>query len=70
VPVPQVALMQVVTEQLGSVDERFPGYRNELMATIAQVVELERERPKAFVQKIGDVIQALGDLLARKTQPT
>lgn len=70
--VDQRKLITVLKASVEDVEERYPGYRKELLDYVAQVVMLEREHEQKATQiqkKVGDRIDALGTLI-EKNGPT
>lgn len=70
--VDQRKLIAVMRDAVGSVEERYPGYRGDLFDYVAQIVMLEREHERKATQiqkKIGDRVSALGTLIDKNVQP-
>jgi len=70
VTVSQQKLLSVIRDRVDQIDEsdRVPGYRKDLLETLAQIVILEKEHLEARTQiqkKINDKAQALGTILLR-----
>ncbi len=68
--VSQQKLLSVIRDRVDQIDEsdRVPGYRKDLLETLAQIVILEKEHLEARTQiqkKINDKAQALGTILLR-----
>ncbi|MCY3632473.1 MAG: hypothetical protein F4129_08245 [Acidimicrobiia bacterium] len=68
VTVSQQKLLSVIRDRVDQIDEsdRVPGYRRDLLETLAQIVVLEKEHLEAKTQiqkKINDQAQALGTIL-------
>ena len=66
--VSQQKLLSVIRDRVDQIDEsdRVPGYRRDLLETLAQIVVLEKEHLEARTQiqkKINDKAQALGTIL-------
>ena len=64
----QQKLLEVLRDQVSLIDEtkRVPGYRTDILETLAQIVLLEREHLEAktrIQQKVTDKAQALAILL-------
>ena len=64
----QQKLLEVLRDQVSLIDEtkRVPGYRTDILETLAQIVLLEREHLEAktrIQQKVTDKAQALATLL-------
>jgi hypothetical protein len=54
-------VLDATKRQCDLVDDRFVGYRHELLVKVADVLGVERARPGNVVQKIEDQLNALGD---------
>ncbi len=68
--VSQQKLLAVLREQVDRIDEtdRVPGYRGDVLETLAQIVVLEKEHLEARTQiqkKINDKAQALATVLLK-----
>ncbi len=68
--VTQQKLLKVLRDQVDHIDEtdRVPGYRRDLLETLAQIVVLEKEHLEARTQiqkKINDKAQALATILLK-----
>lgn len=68
VTVSQQKLLSVIRDRVDQIDEsdRVPGYRRDLLETLAQIVVLEKEHLETRTQiqkKINDKAQALGTIL-------
>ena len=69
--VSQQKLLDVLKERVHDVDERswVPGYQDQLLESLAEIMLLEREHLESATQisrKVGDKAQALGVYLARQ----
>ena len=69
--VSQQKLVSVLREHVDAVgeDDRVPGYRKELLSTLAEIVALEREHRQAGIQiqkRVSGKCEALGQILATK----
>jgi len=56
-------IVTILLEQCGSLDERFPGYRDEIKTLLAEVLNLERTHAISRInisQKIADQVNTLG----------
>lgn len=63
-------VVDIILEEAMKVEERFPGYREELRGLVAEIVSIERKH--RFVHRnvrkeIADQINNLGSELARKS---
>ena len=65
---PQRQVIESIREKVGNVEERFEGYRKELLAVLDEILRLEQQRPHNVAQQIQRRITALGELLARKQE--
>ena len=68
--VDQRKLISVLRAAVDDIEERYVGYRADLLDTVAQVVMLEREHEQKATQiqkKVGDRIDALGTLIGKHT---
>lgn len=68
--VDQRKLISVLRAAVNDIEERYVGYRVDLLDSVAQVVMLEREHEQKATQiqkKVGDRIDALGTLIGRHT---
>ena len=65
---PQRQVIESIREKVGNVEERFEGYRKELLAALDEILRLEQQRPHNVAQQIQRRITALGELLARKQE--
>ena len=66
---PQRQVINLIGEKAESVEERFEGYREELLEVLGEILRIERQRPHKFSQQISRRITVLGELLARKSEP-
>jgi len=56
-------IVSILLEECCAVDERFPGYRDEMKKLVAEVLSLEREHAIARInisQKIANQVNTLG----------
>lgn len=65
---PQRQVIEAIRDKVNDVDERFDGYRNELLEVIDEILMLEQERPHNVVKQIQRRISALGELLAQNQE--
>ncbi|PZU58174.1 MULTISPECIES: hypothetical protein [unclassified Sphingomonas] len=66
-------IVTIIMEQLGSVEERCPGYRDEVQQALAEILQAERQHQFArtnIVSKIGDLVGRVGTFLDRDTLPS
>lgn len=69
-PLNERRIGEIILEECKAVPDRCRDYRNELMSTIADVIQDERQHRVSgtnIQQKIGDKINTLGGLLAKET---
>ncbi len=62
-------LIKVIKEQVNSVDESVPGYKDELFQKLVQIVSLEREHLEARTQiqiRVTEQIKALAHFVLRE----
>jgi hypothetical protein len=67
--VDQRKLISVIKSAVQNIEERHPGYNNELFDYVAQIVMLEREHEQRATQiqkKVTDRIDALGTLIDKQ----
>jgi len=72
-PLNQRKIVEIIIKELASVEERCPGYRDEIQDVVVDILEYEhRNRVQAInIQvKINDKINAAGQFLARKMKET
>ena len=60
---PQKQALEVVKQKVMEVDERYNGYRAELVAALHDIFSLERNRPHNINQQVSRRITALGEML-------
>ena len=65
---PQRQVIEAIRDKVNNIDERFNGYRTELLEVIDEILMLEQERPHNVVQQIQRRISALGELLAQNQE--
>lgn len=63
---PQKQALEVVKQKVMEVDERYDGYRAELVATLHDIFSLERNRPHNIRQQVSRRVTALGEMLVAK----
>ena len=69
----QKQLIDVFKRQCQAREDRYSGYRKDLLVALADIANIERSHniaPTNVVQKIYDQCEALGDLTMRKTTST
>lgn len=65
---PQRQVIESIREEVRSVEERFEGYRGELLAVLDDILRLEQQHPHNVAQQINQRITSLGELIARKRE--
>jgi hypothetical protein len=65
--VPQQLVIERVRERCQELDERYPGYRKDLVGYLAEVLSIERASPSNVVQQVGAQLEAFGELFQRKS---
>ena len=65
--VPQQVLIEAVRKRCEQLDERYPGYVNDLVRYLAEVLTIERSEPRNVVQQVEAQLDAFGDLYRRKS---
>lgn len=68
-PAPQRQVLEAIRRQCEKVEERMPGYRKELLETLAEVIHIERGHQKTatnVVQQIENKCEAVAELLLRR----
>lgn len=63
-PLNDSKVREIIREELQSIEERCPGYREVLADTIDKIIDLERIRPPKIQQKISDKCNRAGRWLA------
>jgi hypothetical protein len=65
--VPQQVLIEAVRNRCEQLDERYPGYKTDLVGYLAEVLSIERSQPRNVVQQVEAQLEAFGDLYRRKS---
>lgn len=68
-PVNSLKVIGILYEELGEIEERCEGYREELIATLAEIIEAEQKHQVqgTNIQKqVENKCNAVGDFLARQ----
>lgn len=71
-PLIQKKIVSIISDQCKNLDERCSGYRDEILNTVADILELERQhriRSINIQQKINDKCDATGRFLAENIAP-
>ena len=66
-PVPQQLVIQCIRARCEELDERYPGYRKDLVGYLAEVLSIERASPNKVAQLVEGQLEAFGDLFHRKS---
>jgi hypothetical protein len=67
-PLHSKRVMTIITDECNKIAPRFGGYNNQLLQTLAEILQLERNHRVQGTnvrQKVSDQIAALGDLISR-----
>jgi len=68
VPLNDRKIISIILDERARVEERFPGYRDELINTISDIIEYERQHKvqgTTIQKKINDKCNAMARLLAQ-----
>jgi hypothetical protein len=65
-PVPQQLVIDTIRARCEELDERYPGYRREVIGYLAEILTIERAAPKNVVQQVEGQLEAFGDLFHRR----
>ncbi|MCY3749778.1 MAG: hypothetical protein OXG54_00085 [Gammaproteobacteria bacterium] len=65
---PQRQVIEAIRDKVNNIDERFDGYRAELLEVIDEILRLEQQRPHNVVQQIQRRISALAELLVHNQE--
>lgn len=65
--VPQQVLIEAVRKRCENLEDRYPGYRIDLIGYLAEMLSVERSQPKNVVQQVESQLEAFGDLYRRRT---
>ena len=63
-------VVSIILEQMAGIEERCPGYRDEVQNALAEIIQAERQHQFArtnIVSKIGDLVGRVGTFLNLKT---
>lgn len=66
-PLASKKVLGIILEECRARDERFPGYRQELVESLSEIIQLERDhrvQGTNIRQRIADKLGALGRLIA------
>jgi len=65
-PVPQQLVIDRIRVRCEEVEERYPGYRAELVGYLADILGLERASPPDLGRQVATRLQNFGDLYHRR----
>lgn len=63
---PQKQALDVIKSKVLHVNERYDGYRTDLMAALHDILVLENDKPHNIAQQVTRRVAALGELLNEK----
>lgn len=64
--VPQQVLIEAVRKRCEQLEERYPGYIDDLTGYLADVLSIERSQPKNVVQQVEAQLEVFGNLYRRR----
>lgn len=67
--VPQQLVIERIRAKCEELDERYLGYRKDLLSYLAEILSIERAAPHNVVQQVDAQLEAFGDLFQRKSGP-
>jgi hypothetical protein len=67
VAVPQQLVIERIRAQCEELDERYVGYRRDLLGYLAEILSIERAAPHNVAQQVDAQLEAFGDLFQRKS---
>ena len=68
-PLNDQKIIKIILDEYKSIEERCDGYRDELLETLTEIIEFERQhrvRGTNIQQQINDKCNATGNFLAKK----
>jgi hypothetical protein len=65
-PVPQQLVIDTIRARCEELEERYPGYRSEVVGYLAEILSIERANPKNVVQQVEQQLEAFGELYHRR----
>ena len=68
-PLNQQKVLRIIQDELESIEERYDGYREELIATIAEILQAENEHRVSrtnIQKKINDKVNAVARFVAEQ----
>jgi hypothetical protein len=66
-PVPQQIVIERIRARCEELEERYPGYRRDLVSYLAEILSIERASPFNVVKQAEAQLGALGELYHRRT---
>lgn len=63
---PQSQVTKVIGERVLKVEERYPGYRRDLLETLDEILGLQNDKPHNVAQQIARRLNALGEKLHKE----
>jgi hypothetical protein len=66
-PVPQQLVIDRIRDRCEEIEERFPGYRTDLVGYLAEVLGAERAADRNVSKQVETLLEAFGDLYHRRT---
>jgi hypothetical protein len=66
-PVPQRLVIERIRARCEELDERYVGYRKDLVGYLAEILSIERASPHNVVQQVEAQLQAFGELFHRRS---
>lgn len=69
-PVPQQLVIDRMRQRCQELEERYPGYRSDLIRYLAEILSLERASGRNVASEVEAQLQAFGDLYHRRASGT
>lgn len=66
--VPQRQLLERIRKHATELLERYPGYHDDLIKALADIIAIEKSKPSDHVLQVAHRASHLGDLIARQEQ--
>ncbi len=66
-PVPQQLVIERIRTRCEELDERYPGYRRDLVGCLADILSIERASPYNVAKQVELQLEAFGELFHRRT---
>lgn len=63
----QQLALQILKSQCQAIEERYPGYRVDVVKRLGAILQLERQGSGTIVRDVGVELEDFGDTLGRKT---